>query len=275
MPNPSLHRTARKRAAAEFARLAGTSRMGRVTSRRGQKGAPSGHHFTFVLIPGAGGDAWYWHLVPLQLEERGYDAVPVDLPASNDRAGLTEYAAAVVRAIGDRPPERVSVVAQSLGGFTAPLVCARVPVALLVLVNAMIPKPGETPGEWWSNTNHAEAKRLQNLNDGRRPDAQFDPLVDFFHDVPKAVVDSAWARGEPRQSDNVFGSPCTFKTWPTVPTRVLVGRDDRFFPCEFQRRVARERLGIAVDEMPGGHLVALSQPAELSARLVSYIEGSP
>jgi len=36
------------------------------------------------------------------------------------------------------------------------------------------------------------------------------------------------------------------------------------------RRVARERLGISADEMPGGHLVALSQPEELSARLVAY-----
>src|SRR5262245_6300937 len=249
--------------------------MGRVTSRRKEeKGAPSRHRFTFVLVPGAGGDAWYWHLVAPQLEERGYDVIPVDLPAADARAGLTQYAAAVVRAIGNRTPKRVSVVAQSLGGFTAPLVCARVPVALLVLVNAMIPKPGETPGEWWSNTGHAEAKRLQNRRDGRTPDGPFDPLTDFFHDVPRSVVDSAWARGEPRQSNGVFGSPCTFRTWPTVPTRVLVGRDDRFFPCDFQQRVARERLGISVDEMPGGHLVALSQPAELSARRVSNAEAA-
>ena len=34
------------------------------------------------------------------------------------------------------------LVAQSLGGFTAPLVCDRVPVDLLVLLNAMIPEPG-------------------------------------------------------------------------------------------------------------------------------------
>src|SRR5262245_8410480 len=149
--------------------------MGRVTSRRKEeKGAPSRHRFTFVLVPGAGGDAWYWHLVAPQLEERGYDVIPVDLHAADARAGLTQYAAAgvaqyagaVVRAIGSRTPKRVSVVAQSRGGFTAPLVCARVPVALLVLVNAMIPKPGETPGEWWSNTGHAEAKRLQNRRDG-------------------------------------------------------------------------------------------------------------
>lgn len=244
-----------------------------MANRQKEERAATSGRFTFVLVPGAGGDAWYWHLVAPKLEELGCEAVPVALPASDDRAGLTEYADAIVSAIGDRAPKQVAVVAQSLAGFTAPLVCARVPVTLLVLVNAMIPKPGETPGEWWGNTGHAEARRLQLVRDGRKPDAAFDPRVDFFHDVPQAVVDSAWARGEPRQSDSVFGSRCTFKTWPHVPTRVVVGRDDRFFPCEFQRRVAQERLGITAEEMPGGHLIALSQPMELSARLISYVEG--
>jgi pimeloyl-ACP methyl ester carboxylesterase len=227
--------------------------------------------FTFILIPGAGGNAWYWHLVAPKLEEHGHKAVPVELPAADDRAGLPQYAAAVVRAIGNRDPTRLVLVAQSLAGFTAPLVCKKVRVALLVLVNAMIPKPGEIPGEWWGNTNHSEAKRQQNLRDNRRGDAPFDLLIDFFHDVPQSVVDDAWTQSEPRQSDTVFGSPCTFKAWPSVPARVLAGRDDRFFPAEFQQRVARERLGILSDEMPGGHLVALSQPAELSARLIAYV----
>jgi pimeloyl-ACP methyl ester carboxylesterase len=145
---------------------------------------------------------------------------------------------------------------------------------LLVLVNAMIPKPNETAGEWWRNTGHDEAKRQQNLRDGRGADAPFDPLIDFFHDVPQAVVDEAFAQGEPRQSEAVFASPCTFETWPTVPTRIIVARNDRFFPAEFQRRVARERLGLSVDEMPGGHLVALSQPNELATRLVAYVSTS-
>jgi len=50
----------------------------------------------------------------------------------------------------------------------------------------------------------------------------------------------------------------------------VVGRDDRFFPAEFQRQVARERLGIDVDEGPGGHLVALSHPVELADLLDRY-----
>jgi pimeloyl-ACP methyl ester carboxylesterase len=88
--------------------------------------------------------------------------------------------------------------------------------------------------------------------------------------VPQPVIDEAWAQGEPRQSSTVFTSPCTFEHWPSVPTRVLIGRDDRFVPADFQRRVARERLGISPDEMPGGHLVALSQPVELASRLQLY-----
>jgi len=55
-----------------------------------------------------------------------------------------------------------------------------------------------------------------------------------------------------------------------VPIRFLQGRDDRFFPVEFQRQVVRDRLGITIDEMPGGHLVALSQPEELASRLERY-----
>jgi hypothetical protein len=53
--------------------------------------------------------------------------------------------------------------------------------------------------------------------------------------------------------------------------RALVSLQDRFLPAEFQRRVARERLGVEVDEMPGGHLAALSKPDRLAATLLSYV----
>jgi pimeloyl-ACP methyl ester carboxylesterase len=157
---------------------------------------------------------------------------------------------------------------QSMGGFTAPLACARLPVRQLVLLNAMIPRPGETPGEWWEATGQAEAKRANDIRDGRPPDADFDPRVDFFHDVPPDVVEEAFAQAPPRQSATPFGSTCDFISWPAVPTTVLAGRDDRFFPLGFQRRVAFERLGIVPEELPGGHLVALSQPVALAERLV-------
>ena len=112
---------------------------------------------TYALIPGAGGDGWEWHLVARELEARGQVAVPVTLPSGDDGAGWNEYADAVVAAIGDRSD--VVLVAQSLAGFTAPLVCERLPVDLIVLLNAMIPLPGETGNDWWGNVGSGEAQR--------------------------------------------------------------------------------------------------------------------
>jgi pimeloyl-ACP methyl ester carboxylesterase len=220
-----------------------------------------------VLIPGAGGIAWYWHLVVDELRERGHDVVAVDLPADDDTCGLAEYAETVIAAIGDRT--NVTLVAQSMAGFTAPLVCERSPVSLLVLVNAMIPAPGETAGDWWANTGQPEAKREMEVRDGRDPDADFDEVTTFLHDVPQHIIDESPSHAR-RQSGTPFASPSTLTAWPDVPTRVLVGRDDRLFPAEFQRSVARDRLGITADEMPGGHLVAFSHPKELADRLESY-----
>jgi len=50
---------------------------------------------------------------------------------------------------------------------------------------------------------------------------------------------------------------------------VIAGRDDRFFPVEFQQQLARERLGVEPVIVPGGHLVALSQPDELTAAILA------
>jgi pimeloyl-ACP methyl ester carboxylesterase len=192
----------------------------------------------------------------------------VDLPASDDSAGLAEYADAVVEAIGDRTG--IVLVAQSLGGFTAPLVCGRVPVDLLVMLNAMVPSPGESPTEWWANTGHVKARVEQAARAGRALSADEDLMEIFFHDVAPEVVAKARRRGEPRQSETPFEEPWPLSGWPDVPTRFLQGRDDRFFPVEFQRRVARQRLAVTPDEMPGGHLLALARPKELANRLEAY-----
>ena len=153
----------------------------------------------FVLIPGAGGAAWYWHRVVSELRAHGHEAVAVDLP------GATGW-----------DPARVA--AAQAGGYPA----------------------------------------------------EFDLATYFLHDVPAEVA----AAGEAHafaEADIAFGQPCAIERWPDVPTRVIAGRDDRFFPLEFQRRVAQERLGTDVDEVPGGHLAALSRPAELTGQLIQYV----
>jgi pimeloyl-ACP methyl ester carboxylesterase len=73
---------------------------------------------SFVLIPGAGGMAWYWHQVSPLFEHVDYEAIAVDLPGDDESAGLNDYAEIVIPAIGER--SNVILVAQSLGGFSAP-----------------------------------------------------------------------------------------------------------------------------------------------------------
>ena len=101
---------------------------------------------SFVLLPGAGGMAWYWHRVSSFLKQSHHEPIAIDLPGDDASASLSDYADLAVRAIGKRA--NVILVAQSLGGFTAPLVCSRAPVQMLVFVNAMIPQPDETAGTW-------------------------------------------------------------------------------------------------------------------------------
>lgn len=220
---------------------------------------------TFVLIPGAGGQAAYWNELVPELARRGHEAVAVDIRQDDPALGLPEYAAAVDGAIAGR--RGVVLVAQSLAGFVAPLV--RTSAGMLVLVNAMIPLPGETPGEWWGNTGSGAARRDADLAAGRDP--EFDLEQHFLHDIPAAVKARMYTEPAREPSDTPFGQPCTFERWPDVPIHVVVGRDDRFFPADFQRRIAKERLGCDVDEIAGGHLVAKSNPSGLADLLTGYV----
>ncbi|MFN3431772.1 MAG: alpha/beta fold hydrolase [Candidatus Sericytochromatia bacterium] len=223
---------------------------------------------TFVLIPGAGGAAWYWHRVVPLLERAGHEAIAIDLPGDDPQAGLSAYAERVVAAIGTRTD--VVLVAQSMGAFTAALVCDRIPaqIGTLVFVNAMVPQPGETAGEWWENTGSHEASQAAAERDGYS--TEFDLFTYFLHDVPKQVVE-AGAAHERHEAAIAFEEPARFRAWPDVPIHVVAGQGDRLFPADFQARIARERLGKSVDRVPGGHLNSLSYPQELVDQLLSYV----
>lgn len=209
---------------------------------------------TFVLIHGGGSTSWDWHLVEPVLRERGHDVIAVDLPIEDAANGLSEYADAVVAACEGRP--NLAVVAHSWGGLVAPIVCSRVESALLVFVTAMVPLPGEAPNDWWAATGFT--------------DLEFPETEDaFYNGVPPALAEECTAR-EREQNGARDGEPSPLKAWPEVPTRFLLCRDDRFFPPAFMRGVVRDRLGIAPDEIDGGHMVALARPRELAERLHGY-----
>ena len=235
--------------------------------RRAVSSSPS--MTSFVLLPGAGSDSWYWHRVIPLLEAAGHEALAVDLPVDDDTAGLDRYVDVAVAAVEAVLPDRqdLVVVAQSMGAFTAPLLVGRVPVAELVLVVPMIAAPHERLGDWWDSTNLAQARQEAEAAGGPAAD-DWDPERMFLHDVPPEV---AAASGDhvTEQSDRPSQDVWPLDAWPYIPTRVVVARDDRLFPLAFQRRLAQERLGIVPDELPGGHLPALARPDELVSYLLS------
>jgi pimeloyl-ACP methyl ester carboxylesterase len=221
---------------------------------------------TFVLVPGAGGEGWYWDRVAPLLKKAGHDVVVVDLPAGDERAGLADYADVIVAAAAGATD--VTLVAQSLGGFSAPLAAGRLDVRRIVLVNAMVPAPGETFGEWWGAVGQEAAGRAYAVADGRDPAAPFDVMEAFFHDVPAEVTVMARSRGEPPQADKPLGEPWPLDAWPEVPTGAVTGRHDRIFPEALQRSYLRDRLGIEPTVIDGGHLLALANPQGLAEVLL-------
>jgi pimeloyl-ACP methyl ester carboxylesterase len=209
---------------------------------------------TYALIHGAGDSGFHWHLMGPELCGRGHEVTAMDLPCEDESAGLAEYADAAVAAIGARAP--VTVVAQSLGAFTAPLLCDRVPVGLIVLIAGMVPLPGEPGEEWPANTGY------------RGPEGTGEIEI-FYNDVPEEVAKAAIERGR-RQADAPGKEAWPLEAWPQVPTRYLLCLRDRMFPPQWMREVMRERLGIEPDEIDSGHCPALSRPHELAARFEAY-----
>jgi pimeloyl-ACP methyl ester carboxylesterase len=221
---------------------------------------------TFVFIHGAADVGWYWHLLEAELQARGHDTVAPDLPCDDDDAGLNEYADTVVEAIGDRTD--LYVVGHSLGGFTAPIVADRVRANAVVLVAGMIPSVGEPPDDWWENTGYKSASDAHAQQEGYA-DQKDDPFVTFYNGVPRVLADEAMSK-ERGQSSAWMAAPWPMSAWPGVPTKFVVCRDDRFFPPDFLRRLAKERLGITPDEIDGGHCAALSHPKDLADVLETY-----
>lgn len=224
---------------------------------------------TFVLVPGAGGAPWVWSRVVPLLEQAGDRAVAVDLPGDDETVDLEGYVRLVQDAVEAARPDRVVLVGQSFGGFSAAAAACRAPVDALVLVNAMVPAPGESGADWWKAVGQREARREAEAAAGRDPAAGFDPLAVFFHDASPEVVREA-ATQDRDQSEAAFSAPWPEDGWPDVATTVLVADDDRLFPPALQARVARDRLGLDVVRVPGGHLNTVTRPRELTEVLLTF-----
>ncbi|MFJ6455296.1 alpha/beta fold hydrolase [Paenarthrobacter sp. NPDC091669] len=205
----------------------------------------------FVLIHGGGSTAWDWHLVQPLLEAAGHEVIAVDLPIEDKNAMLEDYTRAATEAADGA--RHTIVVGHSLGGFTAPLVSNELTSDGLVYLSAMIPMPGETFGNWWTNTGH---------------DRETIPDEAFFNLVPDDLAEQA--RDKERDQQGAWMSGPWPGQHPDVPTLAILCRDDLFFPASFMRCQVQDRLGIEPVEIPGGHYATLSHPGAVAAALNQF-----
>ena len=220
----------------------------------------SGEPRTFALIPGAGGTAWYWHRVVPLLQAAGHEAIAVDLPADDGRPACPSTPAWWPR---DRRWRRRCARRDVARRVHRALAAAKVPVRALVLVNAMIPSParrrmpGGTRPDGRRPHGGGEARRLRH----RRSIWRSTSCTTSRPRSPRPA-----SRTSSPEADVAFGSACDFSAdgrpsrsarWPE---RMTVSSRSRF-----QQALARDRLGIEADVLPGGHLIALAQPVRPGA----------
>ncbi len=233
---------------------------------------------TFALIHGGAHGGWCWEEVVPELEARGHTAVAPDLPIEDESAGALAWAETVVAAL---PPgaDDLVVVGHSLGGMVVPVVATLVPVRHLVFLGAMVPMPGMTYAEYLATqdaisfSSEAGGEAWDPEEPRPEPAAAGGAVISwsaaragFYQDLPEEVARRAWERLRP-QAMTVFSEPCPIDTWPEVPATYVLMTEDRAVNQAWSRRVATERLGAAVIELPGGHSPFYSRPAELAETL--------
>lgn len=226
----------------------------------------------FLLLHGAASTGWLWHRVAAELHDAGYESVSPDLPSADPAADLHTYLDVAHSAADQFGSAPITVVAQSMAGLMAPVLATQRPVERIVLVTAMIPRPGETGMEWWEATGQPEAQRAYLEALGFSADDAQNPEIVFVHDFDDELKAESFNHVTDQQA-GPMQTPSPFDTWPQVPTHVIAAESDRFFPLEFMRQQSLERLGMVPDVIPGGHFAMLTQASALVRLLVQYQSG--
>lgn len=224
---------------------------------------------TFALVHGAWHGAWCWDRVSPELEALGHRAVAMDLPCDDGGATFETYADIVCDAVADVHGEDLVLVGHSLGGQTIARVAARRPARLLVYLCAVPPVVGQSLAEQMAeDTEMLDPDYLNGISkrDSEGRVSWVDPQVAarvLFDDCDHGTAATAFASLRP-QGSHAYGFAYSPPSLPAIASTYVVCTSDRLVNPDWSRRVARERLGADVVEMPGSHSPFLSRPKELA-----------
>ncbi|MGW7538143.1 alpha/beta fold hydrolase [Amycolatopsis sp. NPDC054798] len=224
---------------------------------------------TFVLVHGAWHGPWCWERVSERLIARGHEVLCPSLPCDTAEAGQDEYLAVLEDAIRDRSD--VVLVAHSMSGMVAPLATGNPAVSSLVLLAALVRRPGiAMPDSGFPLIAEPLQKVLARAVVDESGCVVLDPADAtglMYHDCTPA--DAADAVGRLRPSANTLGRQiCPDLPQRRVPATYVSCRDDRMVDCGVNAALAQELFGATVREIDGGHSPFWSSPDQLAALLV-------
>jgi len=217
---------------------------------------------SYCLIHGSGQGPEGWRLLVDELERRGHRVLTPALDLNRLDEGLLCHAGTLVTALerSGLEPRNVVCVAHSASGMYLPIVAERWRPRRMVFLAAAIPRPGLSIRDQL----RADPSIMNPAWMGKNP-MDDDVAVEFvFHDCPPERI--AWALSTRIffYAKRAMEETCPLSAWPAVPAAYVVCEEDRTITPAWQRRAARELLGVEPYEVPGGHAPHVSRPGTVA-----------
>jgi pimeloyl-ACP methyl ester carboxylesterase len=231
---------------------------------------------TVVLVHGAFADSSSWNGVIERLQRKGVQVKT----ASNPLRGITidsEYVAGVL----DETPGPVLAVGHSYGGAVITNAAKRAKnVVGLVYVAAFAPEEGETLGEATPESKDSVLNSvLIQLHypavNGGQPGVEFAIDPDGFHeafaaDLPTAQTTLMAATQRP-VADLGFSEATGPPAWKDLPSWAVVATVDKAAGADLVRSMA-ERAGATITEVPGSHVIMVSEPQAVTDVIIEALD---
>lgn len=217
---------------------------------------------SYCLIHSSGQGPAGWKLLVQELERRGHRVFTPALRLDRTDEGLVYHAETIVEAIerSGLSPREVICVAHSAAGMYLPLVAERTPLRRMVFLAALVPRPGLSVMDQF----RVDPTMLNPAWVGKNP-MENQVAVEFcFHDCPPERLDWALSTRVLFYAKRAMEEPCPLKAWPAVPAAYIVCTEDRAVTPAWQRKAAREWLGVEPVEIPAGHCPNVSRPEMLA-----------
>jgi pimeloyl-ACP methyl ester carboxylesterase len=219
---------------------------------------------TVVLVHGAFADASSWNGVIQRLQARG---VQVTAPA-NPLRGIAADSDYIASEFGQIPGP-ILAVGHSYGGAVITNAAAKAKnVVGLVYVAAFAPEQGELLGDVANGSKdsvlNAALVPLQypEGQDGKT-DTEFAINPAKFHDAFAADLPAAqtaiMAATQRPIASAAFSEPSGAPAWKSLPAWAVVATGDKAAGADVIRSMA-QRAGATITEVPGSHVIMISQP---------------